>query len=133
MRHATFTKLAYWLREKCSSQAEISPPIAGAELDDPASGTWSRTGGLPVSVYDHAATLLPNGAVLVTGGVHDGLRTDAEIYDPRSGTWTFTGSLNVARSDHTAILLRKGKVLIVAGLTADEDAGSTELGLRVRQ
>jgi N-acetylneuraminic acid mutarotase len=107
--------------------------VASAELYDPASGTWSRTGGLPVSVYDHAATLLPNGAVLMTGGVHDGLTTDAEIYDPRSGAWTVTGSLNVARSRHTSILLRKGKVLIVAGVTTNEEAGSTELGLRVRQ
>ena len=111
-----------------------SGPLARADLYDPASGTWSPTGALPVEVYLHAATLLPNGAVLATGGTVNpfAFSTAAEIYDPRKGTWTATGSLNVGRRDHTSILLRKGRVLIVAGQMFP-DSGSTELGLRVPQ
>ena len=44
-------------------------PIAGAELYNPTSGTWSATASLPAARAAHSATLLPNGQVLVAGGV----------------------------------------------------------------
>jgi hypothetical protein len=54
------------------------------ELYDPATGTWSLTGNLNTTRKDHAATLLPNGMVLVTGGagVHADPLASAELYDP---------------------------------------------------
>jgi len=113
-----------------------SGDLDSADLYDPASGTWSPTGALPVEVYAHAATLLPNGAVVVTGGTVSpaAFSTHAEIYDPRNGTWTVTGSLNVGRRNHTSILLRNGRVLIVAGATFPETKSvRTELCSRVQQ
>ena len=60
--------------------------------------------------------MLPNGKVLVAGGVNfSGYLTSAELYDPASGTWTATGSLNTARDNHTATLLPNGKVLVAGG------------------
>ena len=51
----------------------------------------------------HTATLLPNGKVLVAGGMTAAtFSSSAELYDPASGTWTTTGSLDTARVDHTA-------------------------------
>jgi len=50
-----------------------------AEIYDPASGTFSRTGDLTTARGEHAATLLLDGTLLITGG--DGVGT-AEIYRP---------------------------------------------------
>jgi hypothetical protein len=60
----------------------------------------------------HSATLLPDGRVLVTGGLGD---ATAEVYDPVTSSFTPTGSMLVARALHTATLLPNGTVLIAGG------------------
>lgn len=80
-------------------------------------GQIAATGNLSVRRFSQSATLLPNGKVLIAGGMERNGKYDAsaELYDPRSGTFTATGSMSSAREGHAAILLRNGKVLLAGG------------------
>lgn len=93
--------------------------FASSELYDPSSNTWSAAGNLATARFDHTATLLTNGMVLVAGGVNGAFvipaLATAELYNPATNTWSATGSLANARYLHTATLLSTGKVLVVGG------------------
>src|SRR5262249_50283735 len=90
-------------------------------------GGFVNTGSLVTARFAHAATLLPNGQVLVAGGL-DGsgaVLASAELYDPSTGTWTATGSLATGRFLHTATLLPNGKVLVAGGQAPSSTASAT--------
>jgi N-acetylneuraminic acid mutarotase len=58
------------------------PPLASAELYDPATQQWTATADMGTARADHTMTLLSDGRVLVVGG---GVATDArsaELFDP---------------------------------------------------
>ena len=92
-------------------------------------GIFVETGDLATARFSHTATLLPNGKVLVAGGIGVGGMEvgSAELYGPASGTWTLTGSLVNARDGHTATLLPNGKVLVAGGYGTAGPLPSAEL------
>ena len=87
---------------------------------------------MAIERIEHTATLLPNGQLLVAGGLshrhHNFKRLGpAELYDPASGTWTTTASLLPGRLEHTATLLANGQVLVAGGDSAYGVLAGSEL------
>lgn len=92
------------------------------ELFDPIAGTWKAASPMKATRYNHSATLLPDGKLLVAGGSARAadILASAEIYDPATDNWTSVSSLNQTRSGHQAVLLLNGKVMVFGGAAAEE-------------
>lgn len=101
--------------------------IASAELFDPTLNVWkSTTWPMGTPRYDHTATLLPDGKVLLVGGYttqrqpaggfvypNGELLTGYGVFDLRGNNMDPGPDGKIPRIEHTATLLRNGLVLIV--------------------
>jgi len=115
-------------------------------LYNPATGVFSFTGAMTIPRYNHTGTLLPDGTILMAGGVtyicsnpcpfgsafFFGSADNAELYNPLLGTFTVAGSMTQRRRLHTATLLNDGDVLLAGGedwvfLTSDATSATAEL------
>lgn len=97
--------------------------LNSVEIYDAATDTWSTGAPMRQARAGETATLMPDGDVLVTGGVGSmstgsagqGGLASVEIYDPQSDTWSTLPPMHLGRSGHTATLLSDGNVLVAGG------------------
>jgi RHS repeat-associated protein len=105
-------KSAYWVNPQTGATTAIGAQLSYARA-------W------------HSATVLPDGSVLVLGGVGEGgaIVTMPEQFDPIASVFVSGTSGNLTpRAFHTATLLVDRRVLIVGGISADGSVlGSIEL------
>jgi hypothetical protein len=119
-----------------------SPSGSGytAELFDPAAGTFTATAGTllggylatnPAGRFQHAATRLADGRVLLTGGqggTSQGVGQSAEVYDPATGLFTSVTPMNSGRWLHNSVALTNGTVMVLGGSTPNANTtASTEI------
>lgn len=77
----------------------------------------------------HTATLLPDGRVLIAGGMrgNQDFYKSAELYNPATGKFQPTGDMHQRRVGQIAVLLSSGKVLVAGGWVGDGGTDSAEL------
>lgn len=114
---------------------DFTDPLAGlldvlqsTRLWNPGTGQWTAGANLPARRLAHAATRLPNGNVLVSGGLVvtvflgiplPSISTDCRIYNPTNNTMGSAAGLIGARAFHAQTLLPDGRVLVAGGADGD--------------
>jgi trimeric autotransporter adhesin len=78
------------------------------------------TGSMTVPRMLHQASALPDGRILLTGGVSTpgaAIYASTEIYDPVAGQFTPAAPMLTARREHAAVTLQDGRILVAGGMT----------------
>src|ERR1700678_3746176 len=90
-------------------RSEVSPASRVGSVSPAAPMLEPRSG--------QSATLLPDGKVLIAGGMrrNQDFYKSAELYDPATGKFQATGEMSIGRVGHIAVLLKSGKVLVAGG------------------
>ncbi|HET6436573.1 MAG TPA: kelch repeat-containing protein [Anaeromyxobacter sp.] len=132
-RHATFTVLpdgSVFVAGGLQLRGSGFGASPNTEIYRPASNTFVEGPRMVAAFgrWQHSATLLDDGRVLLVGGRDNNCETSclyaslgtAEIYDPATGRFAATGSLRVSRFGHAAIRLPGGQVLVLGGTTTED-------------
>lgn len=99
------------------------PPLRTAEIYDPAVGAFSLAAPLVEPMADQVSVLLPDGSVLLAGGLGgetgEQALAMAERFNPATGTWTEMPPMAHPRDAAAAVLLSSSEVLVVGGQAVD--------------
>ncbi len=103
---------------------ELYDPRHGTFSQGPEMGGWTRKG--------HTATLLPDGRVLLAGGIGSGDNVEttwkvAQIYDPTKNVFLEPIKMLEQRAYHTATALDDGRVLLAGGQIDGRELASSEI------
>lgn len=94
-----------------------------ADLYNPSANTMAATGSQDQSQSLAPTAPLPNGDILVAGGLGTSASTGAERYQTNLGTWQDVSPLRQARFEGSATLLPNGKALFAGGTSFDDMQG----------
>lgn len=111
----TFAAVAAAFRDAGSPALRVGSVTPAASMLEPRSG--------------QTATLLPDGKVLIAGGMrrNQDFYKSAELYDPATGKFHPTGEMSIGRVGQIAVLLQSGKVLVAGGWVGQGGTDSAEL------
>jgi hypothetical protein len=103
---------------KTAGKPSSETTLSSAELYNPASQKTVSIGNMTERRYSHAAVLLGDGRVLITGGSTGRAWKDrtagAEIFDSQRRSFALTGEMSLPRFNHQSASLRliDGRILI---------------------
>src|SRR5208283_5398768 len=108
-------------------------PTNAAEIYDPVASTFSIvTDGMIVPRFNHTATLLTNGDVVVAGGYSlcgssCSAEASTELFDPVAVAFTSGLPEATGLASHSGTLVANGNVLLIGGINAGVTLASDEL------
>jgi hypothetical protein len=103
--------------------------VTKADVYDPATNSFEPAAPMTSPRARACAAPLPNGDVLVAGGVVGLLQPtqSAEVYDPRTDSWTpVRNGMSSPRAECGAAVLPDGRVIVAGGLSSSPNPTPTE-------
>lgn len=90
--------------------------LKSTEMYDYKTASWIESPDMTSNRWEHTATVMENGDVLVVGGenAYDKL-SSVELYRNDTKQWVSVEEMSVARARHVAVLLSNGRVLVSGG------------------
>jgi N-acetylneuraminic acid mutarotase len=100
-----------------------------AEVYTPSANAFATVSHMYQHRTLHAASLLPDGRVLIVGGIgqYGQYITNAELFDPATNAFSMLPPMLHARKGATAVALCSGRVLIVGGSDAQGAVEESEI------
>jgi hypothetical protein len=90
--------------------------LSSTELFDPANNSFTPAHGMNLPRAMHAASLMKNGKVLITGGRSTSPFDGIEIYYPSTNTFDMLDDIDTELTQHTSTVRSDGRVLINTNL-----------------
>ena len=103
----------------------VGSTLSSTEIWNPKTGLWTKGPNMTRPRVGHISTLLPDGRVLIAGGLTyttiiiikvPAFTNTCEIFDPKTNKISSTGSMKTARSLFSAESLLDGRVLVAGGV-----------------